>query len=323
MCGIIGYIGERKACHVIVDGLKRLEYRGYDSVGVVTEEDGKLHIKKGAGKIDELKEKLNLLGMPGKRGIGHTRWATHGIPNDVNAHPHTDCTGEIAIVHNGIIENYLELKEELLQKGHKFKSDTDTEVIAHLIEDALRDFKNFEDALRYALLKLKGSFALGIIYTKDEEHLYFVRNESPLVLGIGEGEMFAASDIPAFLPYTNKAVFLDDGEYAIVTKNSFVVKDLKTREVKDKKVHKIDWTLEMAEKQGFPHFMLKEIHEQPKAIKEAIYGNAEIINKIAKEIADYEKIYIVAMGTSYHAGIVGKYLFQRLAKKVPVVEDAS
>ncbi|NJE08730.1 glutamine--fructose-6-phosphate transaminase (isomerizing) [Thermococcus sp. M39] len=323
MCGIIGYIGERKACHVIVDGLKRLEYRGYDSVGVVTEEDGKLHIQKGAGKIDELKEKLNLLEMPGKRGIGHTRWATHGIPNDANAHPHTDCTGEIAIVHNGIIENYLELKEELLQKGHKFKSDTDTEVIAHLIEDALKDFKNFEDALRYALLKLKGSFALGIIYTKDKEHLYFVRNESPLVLGVGEGEMFAASDIPAFLPYTNKAVFLDDGEYAIVTKNSFVVKDLKTGEIKDKKVHEIDWTLEMAEKQGFPHFMLKEIHEQPKAIKEAIYGNAEIINKIAKEIANYEKIFIVAMGTSYHAGIVGKYLFQRLAKKVAVVEDAS
>jgi len=323
MCGIIGYIGERKACHIIVDGLKRLEYRGYDSVGVVTEAGGKLYIKKGAGKIDELKEKLNLLEMPGKRGIGHTRWATHGIPNDANAHPHTDCAGEIAIVHNGIIENYLELKEELLQKGHKFKSDTDTEVIVHLIEDALKDFKNFEDALRYALLRLKGSFALGIIYTKDKERLYFVRNESPLVLGVGEGEMFAASDIPAFLPYTNKAVFLDDGEYAIVTKNSFVVKDLKTGEIKDKKVHEIDWTLEMAEKQGFPHFMLKEIHEQPKAIKEAIYGNVGKIGKIAREIADYEKIYIVAMGTSYHAGIVGKYLFQRLVKKVPVVEDAS
>ncbi|MBO8173866.1 MAG: glutamine--fructose-6-phosphate transaminase (isomerizing) [Thermococcus sp.] len=323
MCGIIGYIGERKACNVIVDGLKRLEYRGYDSVGVVTEADGKLHIKKGAGKIDELKEKLSLLEMPGKRGIGHTRWATHGIPNDVNAHPHTDCSGEIAIVHNGIIENYLELKEELLQKGHKFKSDTDTEVIAHLIEDALKDFKNFEDALRYALLRLKGSFALGIIYTRDKEHLYFVRNESPLVLGIGDGEMFAASDIPAFLPYTNKVVFLDDGEYAVVTKNSFVVKDLKTGKIKDKKVHEISWTLEMAEKQGFPHFMLKEIHEQPKAIKEAIYGNAEVIDQVAREIANYEKIFIVAMGTSYHAAIVGKYLFQRLTKKAPVVEDAS
>ncbi|WP_324735875.1 glutamine--fructose-6-phosphate transaminase (isomerizing) [Thermococcus sp. SY098] len=323
MCGIIGYIGERKACHVLVDGLKRLEYRGYDSVGIVTEEDGKLHIRKGAGKIDELKEKLGLLEMPGKRGIGHTRWATHGIPNDINAHPHTDCTGKIAVVHNGIIENYIELKDELLRKGHKFKSDTDTEIIAHLIEDALKDFNNFEDALRYALLRLKGSFALGIIYTHDREHLYFVRNESPLVLGIGHGEMFAASDIPAFLPYTNKAVFLDDGEYAVVTKDSFVVKDLKTGKVKEKKVHEINWTLEMAEKQGYKHFMLKEIHEQPKAVKEAIYGNLEMIDKIAREIANYEKIYIVAMGTSYHAALVGKYLFQRLVKKVPVVEDAS
>ncbi|WP_457753529.1 glutamine--fructose-6-phosphate transaminase (isomerizing) [Thermococcus sp.] len=323
MCGIIGYIGERKACNVLVDGLKRLEYRGYDSVGIVTEEDGKLYIKKGAGKIDELKEKLGLLQMPGKRGIGHTRWATHGIPNDINAHPHTDCTGKIAVVHNGIIENYIELKDKLLRKGHKFKSDTDTEIIAHLIEDALKDFNNFEDALRYALLRLKGSFALGIIYTHDREHLYFVRNESPLVLGIGHGEMFAASDIPAFLPYTNKAVFLDDGEYAVVTKDSFVVKDLKTGEVKEKKVHEINWTLEMAEKQGYEHFMLKEIHEQPKAVKEAIYGNLETIDEIAREIANYEKIYIVAMGTSYHAALVGKYIFQRLVKKVPVVEDAS
>ncbi|ADT83643.1 glutamine--fructose-6-phosphate transaminase (isomerizing) [Thermococcus barophilus] len=323
MCGIIGYIGERKACNVLVDGLKRLEYRGYDSVGIVTEEDGKLYIRKGAGKIDELKEKLGLLEMPGKRGIGHTRWATHGIPNDINAHPHTDCTGKIAVVHNGIIENYIELKDELLRKGHKFKSDTDTEIIAHLIEDALKDFNNFEDALRYALLRLKGSFALGIIYTHDREHLYFVRNESPLVLGIGHGEMFAASDIPAFLPYTNKAVFLDDGEYAVVTKDSFVVKDLKTGQVKEKKVHEINWTLEMAEKQGYEHFMLKEIHEQPKAVKEAIYGNLGMIDKIAREIANYEKIYIVAMGTSYHAALVGKYIFQRLVKKVPVVEDAS
>ncbi len=323
MCGIIGYIGERKACYVLVDGLKRLEYRGYDSVGIVTEEGGRLYIRKGAGKIDELKEKLRLLEMPGKRGIGHTRWATHGIPNDVNAHPHTDCSGEIAVVHNGIIENYLELKEELIRKGHKFKSDTDTEIIAHLIEDSLRDFKNFEDALRYALLRLKGSFALGIIYAHDKEHLYFVRNESPLVLGIGHGEMFAASDIPAFLPYTNKAVFLDDGEYAVVTKDSFIVKDLKTGEIKEKKIHEIKWTLEMAEKQGYEHFMLKEIHEQPKAVKEAIYGNAGIIDEIAREIAKYDRIFFVAMGTSYHAALGGKYFFQRLVKKVPVVEDAS
>ncbi|USS40770.1 glutamine--fructose-6-phosphate transaminase (isomerizing) [Thermococcus aggregans] len=322
MCGIIGYIGDKKAAKILVEGLKRLEYRGYDSVGIVTEE-GELFIKKGAGKIDELKEKLKLYEMPGNRGIGHTRWATHGIPNDINAHPHTDCTGKIAVVHNGIIENYLELRSELEKKGHKFKSDTDTEVIAHLLEEFLKDSPTFEDALRKALLKLRGSFALGIMYTEDKEHLYFVRNESPLVLGVGEGEMFAASDIPAFLPYTNKVVFLDDGEYAMVSKNSFTVKDLKTGAEKKKEVQEINWTLEMAEKQGYPHFMLKEIHEQPKAVKEAIYGNLKTIEQVAREIAKYEKIFVVAMGTSYYAGIVAKYLLQRLANKTVLVEEAS
>ncbi len=323
MCGIIGYIGDRKACDVIVSGLKRLEYRGYDSVGVVTENGGTLHIRKGAGKIGELEKKLGLSELPGTRGIGHTRWATHGIPDDTNAHPHTDCTGRIALVHNGIIENYLELKEELMKKGHIFKSDTDTEVIAHLIEEELKSAANFEEALRRALNRLKGSFALGIIYSGDGEHLYFVRNESPLVLGIGEGEMFAASDVPAFLPYTNRAVFIDDGEYVILSKEGYIVKDFRTGEVREKDVHMIEWSLEMAEKQGYPHFMLKEIHEQPKAVKEAIYGNAEGIADIAGEIAGYDKIFIVAMGTSYHAAIAGKYLFQRLARKVPVVEEAS
>ncbi len=323
MCGIIGYIGDRKACDVIVDGLKRLEYRGYDSVGVVTDNDGKLYIKKGAGKISELEVKLNLSELPGNRGIGHTRWATHGVPDDTNAHPHTDCTGKIAVVHNGIIENYLELKEELIKKGHRFKSDTDTEVIAHLIEEELKTERDFEKALRNALNKLKGSFALGIIYSEDKEHLYFVRHESPLILGIGNGEMFAASDIPAFLPYTNKAVFIDDGEYVILSKEDYKVKDFRTGAIKEKEVHVIKWSLEMAEKQGYPHFMLKEIYEQPRAVKDAIYGNAEFIDEVAKEISGYDKIFIVAMGTSYHAGIVGKYLFQRLAKKVPIVEEAS
>lgn len=323
MCGIIGYIGERQACQVIVKGLKRLEYRGYDSAGIVTEENGALHIRKGAGKIDELTEKLGLLEMPGKRGIGHTRWATHGVPNDVNAHPQTDCSGKIALVHNGIIENYGEIKEELLKRGHVFKSDTDTEVIAHLIEDELKSSKSFEEAMRKALLKLKGSFALGIIYTEEPDRLYFVRNESPLVLGIGEGENFAASDVPAFLEYTNRAIFLDDGEYAVITKDSCVVKKLSTGEVIDKPVQEIGWTLEMAEKAGYEHFMLKEIYEQPRAIRDAIHGNAEVIENVAKEIAKYDKIFFVAMGTSYHAALVGKYLLQRLAKKVPIVEEAS
>ncbi|NJE53752.1 glutamine--fructose-6-phosphate transaminase (isomerizing) [Thermococcus sp. 21S9] len=323
MCGIIGYIGERRACEVIVKGLKRLEYRGYDSVGVVTEENGKLYIKKGVGSVDEVVEKLNLLDMPGKRGVGHTRWATHGVPNDINAHPQKDCTGKIALVHNGIIENFAELKKELVEKGHTFESDTDTEVIAHLIEEELKSSENFEEALRKALLKLKGSFALGVIYTEEPDRLYFVRNESPLVLGIGEGENFGASDVPAFLEYTNKVVFLDDMEYAVVTKDSWVVKRLETGEEVEKEVKTIDWTLEMAEKAGFPHFMLKEIFEQPRVLRDAIHGNAKVIRDVARAIADYEKIFIVAMGTSYHAGLVGKYLLQRLAKRVPIVEDAS
>ncbi len=323
MCGIIGYIGERPACEVIVRGLKRLEYRGYDSAGIATENGGKLFIRKGAGRIDELTEELGFLDLPGKRGVGHTRWATHGVPSDVNAHPHTDCTGRIALVHNGIIENFAELREELLRRGHVFRSDTDTEVIVHLIEEELKSSENFEDAMRKALLRLKGSFALGIIYTEEPDRLYFVRNESPLVLGIGDGENFAASDVPAFLEYTNKVIFLDDREYAVVTKDSYVVKNLDTGETVEKPVHEIEWTLEMAEKAGFPHFMLKEIYEQPRAIRDAIHGNADVIRAAAEEIAKYEKIFIVAMGTSYHAGLVGKYLLQRLAKRVLVVEDAS
>jgi glucosamine--fructose-6-phosphate aminotransferase (isomerizing) len=323
MCGIIGYIGGRRACEVIVKGLKRLEYRGYDSAGVVTGDGEGLHIKKGAGRIDPLVSELGLLNMPGNRGIGHTRWATHGVPNEINAHPHTDCSGKIALVHNGIIENYLELREELRKKGHTFKSDTDTEVIAHLIEEELKSSRNFEDAMRRALLRLKGSFALGIVYAGEPDRLYFVRNESPLVLGLGTGENFAASDVPAFLEYTRKAVFLDDGEYAVLTRESYTVKKLKTGEKVEKPVQEIDWTLDMAEKSGYPHFMLKEIYEQPRAIKDAIHGNSDLIPAVAEEIAKYSKVFFVAMGTSYHAALVGKYLFQRLAGKIALVEEAS
>ena len=323
MCGIIGYIGERKACEVIVKGLKRLEYRGYDSAGVVTGNGEELYIKKGAGRINSLVNELGLLNMPGNRGIGHTRWATHGVPNEINAHPHTDCSGRIALVHNGIIENYLELRENLRRGGHTFKSDTDTEVIAHLIEEELRSSGNFEEAMRKALLKLKGSFALGVIYAGEPDRIYFVRNESPLVLGVGEGENFAASDVPAFLEYTNRAVFLDDGEYAVLTKDSYSVKKLKTGEPVKKSVQEIDWTLDMAEKAGYPHFMLKEIHEQPRAIKDAIHGNRDIISSVAEEVSRYSKIFFVAMGTSHHAALVGKYLFQRLAGRIAIVEEAS
>ncbi|HII61164.1 glutamine--fructose-6-phosphate transaminase (isomerizing) [Pyrococcus horikoshii] len=323
MCGIIGYIGPRKASDVIVEGLKRLEYRGYDSAGIATCYEGKIFIKKGAGKIDELVKKLNFLELPGNIGIGHTRWATHGIPNDTNAHPHTDCTGKIVVVHNGIIENFQELKRELLKRGHVFRSDTDTEVIAHLIEENLRITGNFEDAFRMSLLRLRGSYALVVLFADDPERLYIARKDSPLIIGIGKGEMFMASDIPAFLAYTRRAVFLDDGEYGIVSKDWFTIKDIITGAVKTKEIHEIQWTLEMAEKGGYEHFMLKEIFEQPKAIKDAIYGNVKEAPKVAELLMKYDRIIITGMGTSYHAALVGKYLIQRFGKVPVIVEEAS
>lgn len=323
MCGIIAYIGDKEAGRILVDGLKRLEYRGYDSAGVAIDTGDGIAIKKGAGRVDELNERLGFSKISGKRGIAQTRWATHGEPNDVNAHPHTDCSGRIALVHNGIIENYLELKEALMERGHTFKSETDTEVIAHLIEEELKSSEVFEEALRRALLKLRGSFALAIIYEGEKDRLYLVRNESPLVLGIGEGENFAASDVPAFLEHTSRAVFLDDGEYAVIGKDFYEVKRIEDGRTVEKEVTTINWTLEMAEKAGYPHFMLKEIYEQPQAIKDAIYGNMETIGEIAREVDKYEKVFIVAMGTSYHAGLYAKYLFQHLLGKVVVVEEAS
>ncbi|AAL80281.1 glutamine--fructose-6-phosphate aminotransferase [Pyrococcus furiosus DSM 3638] len=323
MCGIIGYIGPRRASPILVEGLKRLEYRGYDSAGIAVLNEGRIEIRKGAGKIDELVGKLKFQEIPGNIGIGHTRWATHGVPNDINAHPHTDCTGKIVVVHNGIVENFHELKEELLKKGHVFRSDTDTELIAHLIEENLRIIKNFEDAFRMALLRLKGSYALVVLFADDPERLYIARKDSPLIIGIGNGEMFVASDIPAFLAYTNKAVFLDDGEYGIVSRYEFIVKDIVTGFPKIKDVVTISWTLEMAEKGGFDHFMLKEIYEQPRAIKDAIYGNIEAIKEVAEVVSNYDKIIMIGMGTSYHAALVGKYLFQRFTKTPVIVEEAS
>ncbi|MFA4641146.1 glutamine--fructose-6-phosphate transaminase (isomerizing) [Pyrococcus kukulkanii] len=323
MCGIIGYIGPRKASAIIVDGLKRLEYRGYDSAGIATCYEGKIFLRKGAGKIDELLRRLKFTELPGNIGIGHTRWATHGVPNDINAHPHLDCTGKIAVVHNGIIENFQEIKEELVKKGHVFKSDTDTEVIAHLIEENLRIVKNFEDAFRMTLLRLRGSYALVVLFADDPERLYVAKKDSPLIIGIGKGESFIASDIPAFLAYTRKAVFLDDGEYGIVSKDGFSIRDIITDSIKVKHVHEIKWTLEMAEKGGYEHFMLKEIFEQPRAIKDAVYGNIEIIDGVAERILNAEDVIIVGMGTSYHAALVGKYLIQRFGKIPIIVEEAS
>ncbi len=323
MCGIIGYIGDGDVCGIIVGGLKRLEYRGYDSMGVAIADGRRIEIRKGAGRIDELLNKLDVLNMKGNRGLGHTRWATHGAPTDVNAHPHVDCSGRIAIVHNGIIENFMELREYLAARGHTFKSQTDTEVVAHLIEEELKGSTNFELAFRNALKLLRGSFALGVLYADETDRLYFARKDSPLTVGVGPRGNFAASDVPAFLEHTRRVVFLDDGEYAIVRRDSWVVKDIESGGIVPKKIHEVSWTLDMAEKGGYPHFMLKEIYEQPKAIVNTIAGNREKIGAVAEMASTYTKVIFVGMGTSYHAALFGKYLFQRLLGVTPIVEESS
>lgn len=310
MCGILGYIGERKAAPLIVKALKRLEYRGYDSVGVATIAD-KLYIKKDKGEVEELEAKLKFSEMPGKVGLGHTRWATHGVPSQINAHPHTSCEGEIAVVHNGIIENYLELKQELLQKGHVFKSQTDTEVIAHLIEENLdEEFEKLEDAVLEAVKKLEGSFALVIVSNAEPDKIIAVRNKAPLVLGIGKNEMFVASDIPAFLNETRKAVILKNHEMVIITKNAFRLLNFYTEKELKPEIQEIKWSADAAEKGGYPYFALKEIKEIPEAVENTLAGLKEI-EALSEKIKKFRKIFIVACGTSYHAALISKYLFEK------------
>ena len=303
MCGIVGYIGFRSAREVLLSSLKRLEYRGYDSAGVAIVNDG-IMVEKKKGYIDTLN-----VDFDGTIGIGHTRWATHGMPEDRNAHPFTDCDGKIAIVHNGIIENYMSLKEELTKKGHTFISDTDSEVIAHLIEEYLNgDFKN---AFFKAISRLEGSFAVAAIH-RDERRIMAVKNESPLVIGIGDHENFIASDIPAFLAYTNRVIVLKDGEVCELTDDFAHVYDFRGNEI-DKEVMYIDWSIEDAEKSGYEHFMLKEIFEQPRAVDNTLHS---LLSRNDLEF-EFDKIVIVACGTSYHAGLVGKYVIEELIH-VPV-----
>ncbi len=298
MCGIIGYIGFRSAREVLLKSLKRLEYRGYDSAGVAIV-DGEINVEKRKGYIESLR-----VNFDGTLGIGHTRWATHGVPDDRNAHPFVDCKGNIAIVHNGIIENYMELKDELVEKGHTFQSDTDSEVIAHLIEDYYDG--NFRDAFFKAISKLRGSFAVVAIH-KNERKLMGVKKESPLVIGIGDHENFIASDIPAFLEYTNRVIVLKDGEVCELTDDFVKVFDMEGNTIQ-KNVERIDWSLEDAQKSGYAHFMLKEIFEQPKAVDETLHAllSRNDIN------LEFDRITIVACGTSYHAGLTGKYIIENL-----------
>jgi glucosamine--fructose-6-phosphate aminotransferase (isomerizing) len=326
MCGIIGYIGEKQAPQILIEGLKRLEYRGYDSAGLAVVDNGTVKIKRNEGKLEQLERALSEHPLHGKVGIGHTRWATHGKPSETNAHPHK--AGSVVVVHNGIIENYLDLKKRLEKEGHTFKSETDTEIISHLIQSYLFKGKDFEQSVRNALKKIKGSYAIGAICQDEPEKLVAARRESPLVIGLGEKEWFIASDVPAFLPYTRKVIFLDDEEMAVVDKKGVKLSTLSGKTV-SKSVQAINWSPSMAEKGGFKHFMLKEIFEQPRALIDTFRGRIEgekgavfleDCNLSAQELKQIEKIFIVACGTSWHAATVGKFMIEDLCR-IPVEVD--
>ncbi len=316
MCGIFGCIvKDGNAAPIIHQALKRLEYRGYDSVGEATVYDGKLYIKKDSGKIDEVHKIHNLDDLPGRIGIGHTRWATHGAPLQVNAHPHVDCTGQIAVVHNGIIENFAELKLELENKGHVFVSKTDTEVISHLIEEALKKnpFISLADAVLDAVRRIEGSYAIAVISAKEPDKIVCARNESPLVLGLADNAIYCASDIPAFLPLTNKTVIIDDGELVVLSPEGFEIKKISDASYVVREPKIVDWTPEMAVKQGYPHFMLKEIHEQPACLRNTLRLQEHYLDLMATFLDRAKEVFLVACGTSYHACLAASYMFSKLA----------
>jgi len=327
MCGIIGYIGHKQVLPVLIEGLRRLEYRGYDSAGVAVVRNGAIELRRSAGKLSKLEEVIASDPLEGDYGIGHTRWATHGRPTEENAHPHRDCTGRIVVVHNGIIENYLELKELLQKEGHTFVTETDTEIVAHLVEREMQG-DGLENAVRRSLLYIRGLFALVLMSADDPEKIVAVRNGPPIVVGLGDGEFFVASDIPAILAHTRDVVFLGDEEMAVVTGSGVAFTDYSGRAVSNKST-RVSWDPVMAEKAGYKHFMLKEIFEQPMAIKETVLGRASagsgkvFLNEI--EIPDEvlrqtERIVILACGTSWHAALVAKFLIESIAR-LPVEVD--
>jgi glucosamine--fructose-6-phosphate aminotransferase (isomerizing) len=329
MCGIVGYVGNKQVVPLIVDGLKKLEYRGYDSAGIaVVDSDNTLSIRRAEGKLRNLEEAIRLKPLDGNYGIGHTRWATHGRPTEENAHPHRDCTGRIVVVHNGIIENYLTLKEMLREKGHEFKTETDTEIVAHLIEEKQKDGLGFEDAVRSAAGELRGIFALSIISADEPDMIIAVREGPPVVIGLGDGEFFVASDIPAILQHTRDVFYLGEREIAVLTKDSVRVTDFDGNVVEPKQ-QRITWDPIMAEKGGFKHFMLKEIFEQPRAVRDTVQGRVSLDDgKVYLDAMDISEddfreltsIKIAACGTSWHAGIAGEYMLEELAR-VPVEVD--
>ena len=326
MCGIVGYIGKAQAINFLLDGMGKLEYRGYDSAGVAVYDKGKISITKCVGRLEALREKLQGHMPTGSVGIGHTRWATHGRPSDINAHPHADESGQFVVVHNGIIENYMVLKNELIAKGHKFISETDTEIVAHLFADYYDG--NMEEAVKKVLKTIEGSYSLVFMCAKEPDKLICTKKSNPLVIGLGEGENFIASDIPAIIAKTRRTFIMSDGEIATVTKDKVWVQDINGTPIA-KKVFEVNWNAEAAEKGGFAHFMLKEIYEQPKAVRETLTGRLDKdgkgvtfaeLNWTADELKAINKIFIVACGTAYHAGIVGKYYLEKLAR-IPVEVD--
>jgi glucosamine--fructose-6-phosphate aminotransferase (isomerizing) len=316
MCGIFGCIlKEGNAAPLIHSSLKRLEYRGYDSVGIATISNGKIFIKKDSGKIDEVHKIVNLDDMPGSIGIGHTRWATHGAPLKVNSHPHTDCTGEIVVVHNGIIENFMELKAELQNLGHTFVSKTDTEVMPHLIEETLKQNLNLtlQQAVLASLKRIDGSYAFAVISSREPDKIICARNESPLVLGINGKGVFCASDIPAFLEVTNKAVMINNGELVILTAGGYEIRKISDNSLVIREPITIEWTPEMAVKQGYPHFMIKEIHEQPQTLRNTLRIQDHYLDLLATFLDRANEVFLVACGTSYHACLAASYMFSKLA----------
>jgi glucosamine--fructose-6-phosphate aminotransferase (isomerizing) len=322
MCGIMGYIGSGEAVPVIIDGLSKLEYRGYDSAGIAFFKEGGLQLTKKKGRLTEMVKSLG--DYPSTNlGIGHTRWATHGVPSDRNAHPHLDCSGRIALVHNGIIENYASLRKQLMLEGHDFISETDTEVIVHLVEKYYHG--SLESAVRETLQDLHGSFALAVICADEPDKIVAAKKDSPLVVGIGAGENYLASDIPAILGKTNQVYIIEDGEFVILKKDSVSISDFSGQPIQ-KELFPVTWDPVAAEKGGYEHFMLKEIHEQPTALRETLRGNIknQMVDLSHLDIdamfKDVEKIYIVACGTAYHAGLVGRYALEKLAR-IPVETD--
>ncbi len=329
MCGIVGYLGEKNAENTLLEGLKRLEYRGYDSAGIAIIKNGKVTSRKAVGKIVNLEKKINGKNMDAGIGISHTRWATHGKPTEENAHPHLSCDGNIAVVHNGIIENYQALREELKKKGHKFVSETDSEVLAHLIEEFYKN--DFKRAVCEALKLVEGTYGIAVIAGDKPQEIIVARKGSPLVLGIGENENFVASDVAAILGYTKQVVYLNDGEIAKITKNNFEITDLDEKKI-DSEISEIEWSLEESQKGGHDHFMLKEIMEQPKVIVDSTRGRLMPdegtvrlggLEAVEEKLRKIERIIILACGTARYAGLVGEYMMEEYAEIPVEVEFAS